>query len=744
MKTNDQRPPRIWWSVSGIMGALATALVCRTVPGLPGYLPVAAGVVMAVFVAVGAVVTGRPRAMSVCQVVCVIAGSGWATVAVYAGITPVAVMVLVIGAAGMTIPMTYLPATNQEVTEDPTDLPTGRTQQEETVQSLLRRLTKNAVTVTGITPWAVESDGMDIHVDLPESMTVKDLADYADRIASAPMMHLRQGCIVTVTNGEYQCEAIIQVMLRDCLQDTVELTEPTTPASIMDSFPLIRSPRGGWFEVCLRISCMIVGGTTGSGKTTLLNRIIAYLARCTDVLIWVVDFNGGGLGAPWNAPFERGETDRPIVDWLGDTERESAVIMACAKAIAKARKTDRESVRLRRAANSNTLPVSAAKPAIVVITDEGGEVRKAAGILGQIVCSQISSLAQIGREQGLRVIMSVLRGTADLLDKGLRAVCAIRVCLRLDEPAEADHILGRNPGRTELRTIGSAWLFRAGTDYRPTIGGSVDVVPDFIDRHAIACAAHRPVLDDAGQKICANVKLIDVFNGRDPDNYPELCAHPVMDDVVSGMAYTNRHQRRADRLAAIERGDDPDAPTTSVERARKTIKTLGGDVVPDSTASFMSKVDKLGKMTGGKGRGAGKSSGAKPAPGAATTGTDADQDSYDAAFQEMTSGDRFLASAPDPTPRSAVRGTPVGADPETPSDIAVPPTSGITLRERVEGRLRDLYPNGMRSGEIETWLTDEGIRFSRGNLFAVLGNMVRRGDLDHPDGDANYYYHPIV
>jgi hypothetical protein len=742
MKTNDQQAPRIWWSASGVLGALAIALVCRTVPGIPGYLPIASGVVMSAFVAVGAVVAGRPLAMSVCQIVCVVAGSGWATVAAYAGITPVAVMVLVIGAAGMTVPMTYLPATKPEVTADVTDLPPGRTEREESIQALLRRLTKQPVTVMGITPWDVEADGMDIHVALPESMTVKDLSDYCDRIASAPVMHLKQGCIVTVTNGEYQCEAIVRVMLRDCLQDAVELSEPTTPASIMDSFPLIRSPRGGWFEVCLRISCMIIGGTTGSGKTTLLNRIIAYLARCTDVLIWVVDFNGGGLGAPWNAPFERGDTDRPIVDWLGDTERESAVIMACAKAIAKARKTDRESVRLRREANSNTLPVSATKPAIVVITDEGGEVRKAAGVLGQIVCSQISSLAQIGREQGLRVIMSVLRGTADLLDKGLRAVCAIRVCLRLDEPGEADHILGRNPGRTELRTIGSAWLFRAGTDHRPTIGGSVDVVPDFIDRHAIACAVHRPELDEAARRICANVKLVDVFNGKDPDNYPDLCAHPVMDDVVAGMAYANRHQRRADRMAAIERGDDPDAPTSSVDRAQRTMTTLGGDVVPDSTASFLNKVDKLGKLAGGKGAGR-PASGKRPS---GTTATGTDQGAVDAAFQAMTTGDRFLASAPDPViPQvGQTSGTTIGVNPEVPSDIVVPPTSGITLRERVEGRLRDLYPNGMRAGEIEIWLSEEQIRFSRGNLFHVLGDMVRRGDIDHPDGDANYYYKPVV
>src|SRR5439155_15120949 len=100
------------------------------------------------------------------------------------------------------------------------------------------------------------------------------------------------------------------VMLRDCLAEPTELTEDYSAASINDEFPVMSSPRGERLNICLRIKSMIVGGTTGSGKTTLLNRLILWLARCVDALIWVIDLNGGGVAAPWIEPWALGKASR--------------------------------------------------------------------------------------------------------------------------------------------------------------------------------------------------------------------------------------------------------------------------------------------------------------------------------------------------------------------------------------------------------------------------------------------------
>lgn len=719
------------YATIGLLGPVVTALVCRTIPGIPAAVPAAAGVLLALVTYVARYLRTTPIRAAVTALF-VAAGSIWSTVAAAVGITALGVVVLAVGVATGTTVMLALPIpqTKEELEAAAAAeaaaiaLPTGRTRQEEDMQALLRRLSKTSISVIKIESWETSDDGMDIRVSLVEGMEPRDLVDLCGKIQSSPQLRLPQGCVVTVLDGDYQCEAVIRVMLRDCLKDHILLDDHETPApaSINDPFPLMRSPQGNWFMVCLRIFCMIVGGTTGSGKTTLLNRIIAYLARCTDALIWVIDFNGGGLGAPWNRPFEEGKTSKPIIDWLGDTEEESAVIMACAKGIAKGRKTDREAVQMRRDAGTNVLPVSPRKPAIVVLTDEGGEVRQAASVLGQIVCSQISSLAQIGRETGVRVIMSVLRGTADLLDKSLRAVCSIRVCLRMDEEGEYDHVLGRNPGRVRLMHTGSAWVYRTTSDYRPVVGRTVDVPPAFVERHAVGCANLRPELDQAGQAICANIKLTDVFAGRDPGNYEELLDHPALVDVTTGTAYTRRHQRRAERLAAIDRGEDPDTPA---DRRTTTTEIPAAPRAGSATANLLTQVDRLG-------------TGRKLEPEARTTtptSTPSDTD----IFKALTSGQHMMLEGHCPVDVEPTGTTPV-VTPKTGETIPDAPTT--TLREHLNLMLADLYPNGLKAGEIEATLKTEGFRYSRGNLFEVLKAMVgKHGELDKVD---DRYFHQTL
>lgn len=722
------------YATVGLLGPVATTLACVTIPGIPAATPAAAGMLLGLIIYV-ARRTHTTMARATLTALAVVVGSCWSSVAAAVGITALAVVVLAVGVTAVTTIMLALPTppTPEELAaaaavaaaNDPNHgLPPGRTRLEEDLQALLRRLSKTPISVIKADPWEKPEDGVDVRISLVEGMEPKDLTDLCGKIQSSPQLRLPRGCVVTILDGEYQCEAIIRIMLRDCLKDHARLDdyETATPASVNDSFPLMRSPQGSWFMVCLRIFCMVVGGTTGSGKTTLLNRIIAYLARCTDALIWVVDFNGGGLGAPWNQPFEEGLAEKPIIDWLGDTEEESAAIMACAKGVAKDRKTNRVAVRLRRDAKTNVLPVSAQMPAIVVITDEGGEVRQAASVLGQVVCSQISSLAQIGRETGVRVIMSVLRGTADLLDKALRSVCSIRVCLRMDEPGEYDHILARNPGRINLLHTGSGWIFRSTEDYQPAVGCSVDVEPEFIEQHAIACAHLRPTLDEGGQKICANIRLVDVFDGRNPNNFEDLLGHPALADVANGDVYRRRHERRAERLAALERGEDPN--TTSGTR---TVTTAHAPAAGSAMEHLLNQVDRLGTS-----RPPAKNTRPQTAPTPAPkTLSDAD------VFKQLTSGEHLLLDGHCPIDAEA---TPVS---ETPTEEGVPEAPTATLRERLNLMLTDIYPSGLRAGEIEAHLKAEEFRYSRGNLFEVLKAMTTKyGELNKVDD--RYYHRTLV
>ncbi|TDC25053.1 hypothetical protein E1211_31280 [Micromonospora sp. 15K316] len=574
MKEQGSRRSGAVWVPAWTIAVLVLAAVLRhgTVQGDKSWLVgIGAGLIGALITGIITVITERGRVL-VHRVLAALAGGGWMTWVALAGWSPVSVVLLVGWAAVLallewvlapTVTVAQVIRHEQPAAQQPVFQ--SRSDEEAAWEALLRRLTKAKVIVRGITSWPNPNDGTRIHLDLPEGLTVKKMSEstLADDIAGA--VKLPQGCVVRILDAAHQGAAILDVMTRDCLADDRMISEPTTPASINDEFDLATSPRGEAMTVCLRQKGMVVGGTTGSGKTTLLHRIIMFLARCTDALIWVIDFNGGGVASMWLGPYARGEAKKPTIDWVAEDEIEAAAMCAVLIAVTKDRKTNRESMRRKRRANTTVVPVDKDFPAIVILTDEGGEIRQAIGLLASLVDQYIARIAQIGRAEGARVIQSVLRGTSDLLEKGLRAVQGIRICLRMDEEGEYDHVLGKNPGRVRLLHLGSAFLYRTDRDYRPVLVRTVNVDVKSIERHAIATADLRPDLDQRGRLVASRVTAADVLDGRDPRDpkFADLLEHPVFQDVAAGLVYENRWERKAAMLAELRDEDLPedDEPT---------------------------------------------------------------------------------------------------------------------------------------------------------------------------------------
>lgn len=421
-------------------------------------------------------------------------------------------------------------------------------------EAIARSVTRLPINVTGWEPWENSTDGYRVFLELPaeQGTTVDDLAQQAAKFAAAKRLPL--GCAVRVLDHDHQGMAVLDVMTRNSLMDITDVhTEPSTPASINDEFPILTTPRGDVLSVCLRIFSMIIGGTVGSGKTTLLDRIIMWLARCTDAVIWVVDLNGGGVAEPWISAWANGLTDKPVIDWIADNEEEGAAMVAVASAVAKDRKTNREASRRKKAANTKILPLSDTMPGIVIITDEGGEVRQAASLFGQLADQGIARIAQIGRAEGVRAVMSILRGTSDLLNKGLRVVAALRLCLRMEEDDEYYHVLGSNPGKLRLGSAVGAGFLKTADTTRPVLGRTVNVDLDSIDAHSIATGPLRPDLDQWALNAAAKVTPSQVLGGKVVP--PELMSLPVMRDAAAGQLYANRWGRYAAKLAEI-RGED--------------------------------------------------------------------------------------------------------------------------------------------------------------------------------------------
>jgi hypothetical protein len=163
------------------------------------------------------------------------------------------------------------------------------------------------------------------------------------------------------------------------------------------------------------------------------------------------------------------------------------------------------------------------------------------------------------------MVLSVLRGTSDLLDKGFRTQAAVRLCLQMAEEVDYGHVLGTDPGGARLIHKGSGWLYRT-SDLKPVFGRTVNVTLDDIEQHAIACAGLRPDLDERAQQIAAAVRLKDVF-GRDMDRdeVRGLVQLTSMADVQNGRAYAGRWDRYAEVLAEMRGEELPEPVPTPVD-----------------------------------------------------------------------------------------------------------------------------------------------------------------------------------
>jgi S-DNA-T family DNA segregation ATPase FtsK/SpoIIIE len=589
-------------------------------------------------------------------------------------------------------------------------------------EATIRHNTGKKVVVRDVIDWAIPTDGQNVVCELPASMTRREIADpgMIEKLQSS--CHLPEGCVIRVLKGAHQGEAVLSVMLRDCLVDEVTLDEDITPVSINTPFPVMVSPEGEQLEVCLREQSMVIGGTTGSGKTTLLHRIIMWLARCVDALIWVVDLNGGGLAEPWIYAWANEMADRPTVDWVADNEAEAAVLVAVATASAKDRKTNPEATRRKRAADSMILPVDEKMPAIIVLTDEGGEVRQAVSVLGQLVATGITRLAQIGRAEAGRIIMSILRGTADLLDRNLKVNAAIRICLRMQEPEEYDHVLGANPGRAQMLHKGSAYLMRGGVDPRPIFGRTVNIKLSGILEHSIATADLRPELDDRARRVAAKLRPKDVMGGRTPD--AETLALSVMQDVLVGRAYEGRWDRYAPRLAQmrgeelpeLEDDDEPEEPTAPVATS------VGGPAL-----AALAMAAGLAEPAAPK-----PAATAEPKP-SSRSGVDLDDHA-----QVNAEADRMLATASIDPAMLASLGAISGSDTITETS----PKSKVPANEHILTILTEAYPDALSSDQIGERLGQRAAGINRTYRQAVLKQMKTRGEIVQPSGDNGPYTVP--
>lgn len=430
--------------------------------------------------------------------------------------------------------------------------------------------------VTTIEPWPDPTAGVRLCLNLAAARgQVKraDIVNICHGIAVA--LDLPEGCIPEVVRETSQGRTIVDIPLRATAATETDVDD-MTPCSVYDEMTVMHDVRGEPLNICFRERSAVVGGAPGWGKTTLLHRMALHFQRCTDVVTCIVDTTGGNLAVALMTPYALGLTEHPPLGWVAATEGEALAMGCVVNAIIRDRRGAPEVIRRKRSGDNMVLPVDASLPLIMLMTDEGGELTQAKTLVGQYANNYISRLAQTGRAEGGRVIMSILRGTSDLLEKGLRTMAAIRITLRMEEEDEYGHVLGKNPPKgAELTEKGQAFI-RTPEIPHPVMGRTVNVLPSQIERVVIGTNHLRVDFDARAYEVAAKLRPWHLMSREIDDSMMSVPGlREVVRDMERGEIMTNRWARYERYLAAMRGETVADEELPSAAEQPKAV-TAGG------------------------------------------------------------------------------------------------------------------------------------------------------------------------
>lgn len=304
--------------------------------------------------------------------------------------------------------------------------------------------------ILGVEQWKDENGketgaGFDLDVKLPEGgASWRSLARATDELASDA--DLPEGCGIEVFAGASRRRAIVKVQMVNALLTGVDVPLDASELNFNDLFDIGVLRDGGLAKICIREFSAMLVGTKRTGKTNQLLAIMTRLLRMPNLLVWVIDFNGGGVALQWLKAWEAlGRPGRPPIDWVAADPEEAARMGNAAVRIAKARKVEYADLMAQH--DTDLLPLSADVPGIVIVTDEGAEVyanpahRKAADPMKEVL--------RIAGASGVNQLNCFLRATADTTgDTIIKSQSTVRIGMRMSDEAEMSYLLGWRSGVT--------------------------------------------------------------------------------------------------------------------------------------------------------------------------------------------------------------------------------------------------------------------------------------------------------
>jgi S-DNA-T family DNA segregation ATPase FtsK/SpoIIIE len=224
----------------------------------------------------------------------------------------------------------------------------------------------------------------------------------------------------------------VDLLVRDPLAAVIPALPIPANAAVVDlsAVPIGRAEDGSPWRLPLLGAHVLVAGATGSGKGSVVWSVLRALLpdiRAGLVQVWAVDPKGGMELGPGRPLFTRYEDAGPeaMVELLED---------AVAVLQRRARRLKEQGIR--------RLTPSTAEPLVLVVVDElaaltayqaDRKVKARADVAIQLLTSQ-------GRAPGVCLLAALQDPAKEVLP--YRNLFPVRVALRLDEPGQADMVLG--------------------------------------------------------------------------------------------------------------------------------------------------------------------------------------------------------------------------------------------------------------------------------------------------------------
>ncbi|MET7329475.1 cell division protein FtsK [Nonomuraea sp. NPDC005650] len=313
-----------------------------------------------------------------------------------------------------------------------------------------------------VAPITRDGPGWRADIDLPYGVTVADVMDKRDRMASALRRPL--GCIWPEGDSTiHEGRLILWVGDKDLSKTVVK--SPLLKASSHDVFkgiPFGCDPRGRAIVVPLTEQNILIGSQPGQGKTASVRVLASGAALDPSAELWIHELKGTGDLDPHEQNCHRyvsGIDDEAIAyaaDSLALLRKEVMRRAAALKALPPDLCPDKKVTR--HIADKRSLGLHP----LVAIFDECQNLFAHADY-GDKAGQDAEFIIKLGRALGVILVLATQRPDKDSLPTGISANVTIRFCLRVAGQLENDMILGTSAYKNGIRA----------TVFQPTVDAGI-------------------------------------------------------------------------------------------------------------------------------------------------------------------------------------------------------------------------------------------------------------------------------